>query len=235
MNRLRLDNTKLAELEALFAVERELVPEPDAISNRAIQRARAALPRTLPLQLVSRSPKPRRLRIGQAATAAVMLSALCAAAFHAGYEMKSRSAAPPASAPTLTPSVLVLAVPVAPSTGSLSTDPELPLAGPRPAKAKPVRSAKPAAAAYAMELRVLQPAQQAAARQDFASALAAIAEHQHRFPSGQLAEEREALRVKALLGLGHIAEARRAGIAFRQRFPRSVLLGRIDKMLGTQR
>jgi hypothetical protein len=82
-----------------------------------------------------------------------------------------------------------------------------------------------------VELRVLRPAQQAEWRGDFASALAAIADHQRRFPSGQLAEEREGLRVRALLGLGRIAEAQAAGAAFRRRFPHSALLERIDAML----
>ena len=85
-----------------------------------------------------------------------------------------------------------------------------------------------------MELRVLQPAQRAVARKDFASALAAISNHQRRFPSGRLAEEREALRVKALLGLGRAAEAERAGVAFGTRFPKSALVGRIDEMLRHQ-
>jgi hypothetical protein len=50
-----------------------------------------------------------------------------------------------------------------------------------------------------------------------------------------LSEEREALRVKALLGLGRTAEAQRAGAAFRASFPRSALLGRIEEMLGSQK
>ncbi len=79
---------------------------------------------------------------------------------------------------------------------------------------------------------MLQPARQAVARQDFAAALAAIAEHQRRFPAGQLAEEREALRVKALLGAGRAAEAQHAGDAFRERFPRSALGHSIDTMVG---
>jgi TolA-binding protein len=89
--------------------------------------------------------------------------------------------------------------------------------------------------ADAMELQVLRPAQQAVSRGDFPSALAAIAEHQHRFPSGQLAEEREALRVKALLGLGRMSEAQSAGATFHERFSSSALRERIDEMLGTPR
>jgi hypothetical protein len=86
--------------------------------------------------------------------------------------------------------------------------------------------------AFAKELSVLQPARQAVARQDFALALGAIAAHQRNYPAGKLSEEREALRVKALLGLGRVAEAERAGTAFHARFPRSALIGRIDEMLG---
>jgi TolA-binding protein len=89
--------------------------------------------------------------------------------------------------------------------------------------------------AYTKEMRVLQPARQAVARGDFGSALAAIADHQTQYPSGKLAEEREALRVKALLGLGRTAEAQRAGAAFRARFPRSALLKRIEELLETQK
>jgi hypothetical protein len=82
---------------------------------------------------------------------------------------------------------------------------------------------------------VLQPARQAVARNDFGAALAAISEHQRRFAAGRLTEEREALRVKTLLGLGRVAEARAVGATFRERFPRSVLLGRIDEMLGNRK
>jgi len=84
---------------------------------------------------------------------------------------------------------------------------------------------------YALELKVLQPARAAVARDDFLSALAAIAEHERRFPEGQLAEEREALRVQALLGLQRTEEASRAAAAFRERFPGSVLLSRMRKSL----
>jgi len=106
-----------------------------------------------------------------------------------------------------------------------SVEPEVTTKPERPAKVTEVES-------YGMELRVLQPARQALARRDFASALGAIAQHQRQFPSGRLVEEREALRVKSLLGAGRVAEARRAGAAFRTRFPRSALLHRIEEMLG---
>jgi hypothetical protein len=173
--------------------------------------------------------------------AAVLLPALCAAAFYAGYQIRNKStpaatpapdaAVPPAPVPA--PSVVVALVPVDPSTGAL-VNTGTALRDLEVTPARPIVSAKAVTEieAYALELQVLQPARQAVAQGHFAGALGTIAEHQRKFPTGKLAEEREALRVKALVGLGRTAEAQRAGAAFRARFPRSALLGRIDEMLG---
>ena len=79
---------------------------------------------------------------------------------------------------------------------------------------------------------MLQPARAAVARADVTAALAAIAEHERRFPNGQLTEEREALRVLALAGAHRSEEARRAAATFRKRFPRSMLLARMNDALG---
>jgi len=73
------------------------------------------------------------------------------------------------------------------------------------------------------ELLLLQGARAAVAASDFTTARDALQEHARRFPSGQLAEEREALRVKTLIGLGKPQEARQAARAFEARFPDSVL------------
>ena len=73
-------------------------------------------------------------------------------------------------------------------------------------------------------------ARAAVARQDFAGALAPIVEHARRFKDGRLTEEREALRVKALSGLGRTGEAQRVADAFEARFPRSVLLPAVSRM-----
>jgi hypothetical protein len=76
----------------------------------------------------------------------------------------------------------------------------------------------------------MRQARGAVARGDFAGALSPINEHTRRFKNGRLVEEREALRVKALMGLGRSEEARRAAAAFRSRFPRSVLLPAVGQM-----
>ena len=248
MNPLRLEPNS-PEVELLLATERELVPEPDDFRESAVARARASLPREPVVRLAWRDPSPQRRRIGVAVAAAVVLFALCSLAFFAGYRIKATISAAPGAAPTLAPPVVAPPVvappvvappivappdPLALAASSPATTPEPAFPGPTPARTRSARSVLDVES-YPMERRVLQPAQQAVARRDFGAALPAIAEHQHRFPSGQLAEEREALRVKALLGLGRTAEAQRAGAAFRERFPHSALLARIDEMVGTPR
>ena len=76
----------------------------------------------------------------------------------------------------------------------------------------------------------MRQARAAVARGDFTAALSPITEHARRFKNGRLVEEREALRVKALVGLGRGEEARHAAAAFRARFPRSVLLPAVGQM-----
>src|SRR5206468_1672542 len=80
------------------------------------------------------------------------------------------------------------------------------------------------------ELHLLRRARAAVARGDFGAALSPIAEHTRRYRNGRLAEEREALRVKTLVGLGRTDEAWRAASSFRARFPHSVLLPAVSQM-----
>jgi hypothetical protein len=120
-------------------------------------------------------------------------------------------------------------------TAEVATPP--PSAEPRSARVPPLRvrgqtaspsasseSAPSSARQYAIELQLLEPARSGVARGDFAGALAAVLRHRREFPGGQLAEERSALQVRALWGLGRISEAEAAAAAFRQRYPRSALL-----------
>jgi hypothetical protein len=236
---------KLSEIESVLAVERELVPQRDDFRQRVVERARASVQRQMQAPFGARAPGPRRVSVGAAAAAAVVLSALCAAAFYSGYRIRNRNVESLAKVhlaersvvvqQSPMPSVVVALIPVASSASRLSTHSEAVRGAQRVGKANPSDLAKSVIdlESYTRELRVLQPARQAVARQDYVSALAAITEHHRLFPAGRLAEEREALRVKALLGLGRTTEAQRAGSAFRARFPRSALLGRIQEMLGS--
>jgi hypothetical protein len=85
------------------------------------------------------------------------------------------------------------------------------------------------------ELQLLDRARQADARGEYAAVLAIATAHERRFPGGRLAEEREVLRVKALVGLGRSNEAGEVAVRFRRHFPRSVLLPKIDDMLASLR
>lgn len=77
---------------------------------------------------------------------------------------------------------------------------------------------------YATELSLLEPARSSISRGDYAAALSALSQHRREFPNGQLSQEREALRVRALWGLGQKPAALAAASAFRKRYPRSALL-----------
>ena len=101
-----------------------------------------------------------------------------------------------------------------------------------PPRMKSAVSARSGAAKdrFTAELELLQRAQLAYTRREFPSALMLIVEHARRFPRGHLAEEREALRVRSLRGAGRVDQARRAAAEFAVRFPRSVLLQRVDSI-----
>jgi len=62
-------------------------------------------------------------------------------------------------------------------------------------------------------------------------ALRTIERHAREFQNGRLVEEREGLRVVALVRMGRAEEARRRARRFRTRFPRSLLLPLIDAAL----
>ncbi|HEX7453161.1 MAG TPA: hypothetical protein VF294_12785, partial [Polyangiaceae bacterium] len=117
-----------------------------------------------------------------------------------------------------------------------TSDAPLRVAPPQVPTADPLRPSHSGAEGdpFAAELDLLSHAQAAYTHHDFSRALALISEHTRRFPNGHLAEEREALRVRSLLGSGRNEEAERATAAFARRFPRSVLLPRARESLSTR-
>jgi hypothetical protein len=133
--------------------------------------------------------------------------------------------------PHATPIAQVVATSRAPSVPSPSPSPSRAAAAPALVSAPASHASRPSQAdAGSNELRLLRLARTAISRQDFAAALVPIGEHARRFRDGRLAEEREALRVRALVGLGRSEEARRAADLFKARFPRSVLLPAVHGM-----
>jgi len=85
------------------------------------------------------------------------------------------------------------------------------------------------------ELQLLRTARQNVTRGDYAAALAVIGQHRHRFENGTLVEEREALRVKSLSGMGRHKEAHAAMVAFEARFPHSVFLSTFARLKEADR
>jgi hypothetical protein len=83
----------------------------------------------------------------------------------------------------------------------------------------------------AAERALLALSKTAIGRRDYAAALDNLDRHTREFPRGQLAEEREALAIQALQGLGRASEARARATRFKATYPRSMLMPIIDAAL----
>lgn len=220
----------------LFERERD-IREDDALKIRAMQRARATVQGDRPSGVDLRSvgpvalpTRPRRLLRTLPLIAAAIAAAGLAVAGASFYSGKSEKQAPALSLVKLTvPRARHVAVGGAlvgtsPPNDSLveqaPTPPRTP--GGSPAGAESPRP--PSVKQYATELALLEPARSSIGHGNYGAALAAIDQHRREFPNGQLSEEREALRVRALWGLGQRPAALAAAKFFRRRYPRSGLL-----------
>jgi hypothetical protein len=222
------------EVRALLDAERDIPEQPSAVRARAIARARAAIQAGIAAPPVP-TGSPRVALTMRWAAAIALAFATTAAVGAVTYGVSGHFArgqpavavpkapAPPPAAISA-PIAVPIAVPIVPIDESPPSRPRV-FPPPRLSPADAVRA----------ELLLLRPARAAVAREDFAAALPPIAEHARRFRDGRLAEEREALRVKALVGLGRADEARRAAAAFRAHFPHSVLLPAVGQMSSTGR
>ena len=228
-------------VEALLARSRAVAPLPPTVHARVIARAAANVP---PQPLFVRAPERRT---GMFALAAGLVVALGAAAF-AARTWQERTPSSPVSVargepvdstawanprPSPSPSMAdppqpVAAATVVPPAPSVPASPRHPKLSPGKATAQPARTPN-------AELELLRAARQDYSRGEFAGALAAVAEHARRFRNGVLVEEREALRVKSLAGLGRFEESERAAAAFHVRFPQSVLLSAFEHVADARR
>jgi hypothetical protein len=196
-----------------------------------LARARAtivALDKTpAPVSVRVASSRGQRLRFALAAGfISALVSAGAAAAFHA-WSSHTANLEAPVSMPNPPAAVVP---PARLSTVASALPPAAPRASdPTVQRASRARTISPTES-YAAELRLLQRAQSDYAAHDFSGALRLVAQHAHRFPNGRLTEEREALRVRSLAGAGHRDEARLAFATFARRFPRSVLLSRLQQV-----
>jgi hypothetical protein len=200
--------------------ERPIAVMPAAARARALSRARAALDAGVATRPIpSRAPSAVRWAAA-AGLACAATVAVGAAAYSVG--VRARPTAPPISASTLADSLVPRARAGA---GAIVNLP-----------AAPVRAGTPVQSeggVLRMEVRLLEQARMAVAREDFALAIQLLAEHARRFREGRLAEEREALRIRALAGLGRRRDARRAAVEFEATFPRSPLLSTVSQVLDS--
>jgi hypothetical protein len=216
------------EVRRLLEIEKSAPPESDEVRTRVVARAAIAF---RDAGVASVRPLFRRRVPLLAAAAFAVLVALGAFAAYRWVGTSVRATEPSGA------SHAIASAPVSVSRAKDPPGPSAQGAAAAEAPASPVRASEPSAAArrpspdetYALELALLQRARAAVAKGNHSTALDAIAEHQRRFPMGRLREEREALRVKALAGLGRKDEARRAAERFRSEFPRSVLSSSIEQ------
>lgn len=220
-------NGRLSPLaRSLLAAERGR-SEDEALKARAFERARIASER--PSGVIAQNDRApafesrRTLRTAWLVAAAVAIAGLSAAAVGVyAWGADEAPAVAPIATVGPTPTVPEPQPDAAPPASSSDAQPVL--ERPTPARGSDTVRA-PAAQSYAAEVVLLEPARQSLSRGDYGAALSALAKHRREYPNGQLVEEREALRVRALWGLGQKGPALAAAKAFRKRYPRSALLG----------
>lgn len=135
-------------------------------------------------------------------------------------------AAAPASAP-VGPAGPVAALPI--GIGKGGGDP----AAPSPGLAPRHRSVSPTSDALAAERALLDRARGALMRGDMDQTLKLTSHHARQFPRGQLAEERDALAIRALAQKGELGAARGRAVQFRARYPHSIFLPALATALSS--
>jgi hypothetical protein len=213
----------LPEIEALLAPHRRITPLGTIVEARAIARAAAAAESTD--RAIVRAP---RTWFAFAVAAGVVI-VLGAGAYAARMWRVSSSPAGPARVAPHAPSALKAPPPPVVADDAEPVAPTVTHAA-APARRATGRAIAPAARPTNAELQLLRAAREALTRGDFARALASAGEHARRFRNGTLAEEREAIRVKSLAGMGRHDDAQRAAARFHVMFPHSVLLSTFERM-----
>lgn len=156
----------------------------------------------------------------------------------AGYYAMHRTPEPAATtlaaAPTISSSssqrpvaVASVEAPVPPAPPASSAPPAPSVAPAASVRRPPPTPSLPAPPSIGEETSLLAGAQSALRAGDAKGALSLLERHRERYPSGALAEEREASRVLALCKLGRVAEARSAADTFVTAHPRSPAVPRV--------
>jgi hypothetical protein len=250
------DDRLTPELQSLLAAERD-VPGPDGgARDRVARRLAQTLGVTLAAAGASAAATsgaqtvlPKAL-LGKSLAAKLLLAALVGGIGIAGVvttaQLVRRHAPATHAAPVVTPphAPIVTPPPIAPpSAPSVAPAPSLSAveepSPPSAAVAPPHSSAPSHAQAHhaahhgdlAAERALLTDARTAMQSSDAERALAILDDHARRFAHGQLAEERDALRVAALWLAGDRAGARRHADEFAHRHPDSLFLPSVERAI----
>ena len=225
-------------VEALLVHERTILPQVTIVRARALARARATIRTTDYVRAIPARFPIRTHRLAFAVAAGVVLAASAAAAFQWLLGTTSMQSADPLPLPALhraqATQPIVAASPAA-RTPSASAADTPGTAQSQPSEVRQALNSSGATDDVLEELRLLERAQKLIMRDDFTTVLTITAEHERRYPDGRFCEEREALRLRALIGLGRGREARRAVARFRTEYPRSVLIPKLDDLLTSPR
>jgi hypothetical protein len=82
------------------------------------------------------------------------------------------------------------------------------------------------------EMRILSEARNELAQDDAAACLVLLEQHRERFPTGELAEDRDAYTLLALHALGREQEVERRYVDFREDYPQSTFLDTLARELA---
>jgi hypothetical protein len=222
------------ELRQLLDAEADFPPENELMAARvwkSVQTAIVAVPpggstSTAPEAPASASALAKYITV---AALAFLAGGLSGAAIYHGLARPEPSRQEPAAAdatpvahvappPQIAPVPSPIAVPITP------TPPPQPSTAPAAQPTASTKGAVVTASDLARERAIIEVARTAVSRGRISAALDAIERHAREFPKGQLAEEREGLRVIALARGGRSEEAEQRASAFRKRYPKSVLL-----------
>jgi hypothetical protein len=203
--------------------------EPNAAAVQRLILAAAAPPTP------TRSPALRRFSVGVALGLAAVFGSVAWASYSQRWfvakpptvELPARPAAPPELAPRVLTPLVPSAAPVA---AVSAAPPPLAVVAPPPVPPSPASASASGSSAHDDSALL----QQARARigAEPSRALTLTRDHEARYPTSALAEERQALRVEALARLGRSSEAARELEDFEARYPRSPYRRRLRSLVS---
>lgn len=212
-------------LDPLFERSRKIGPVSDVAYARALAGARARVAEAAPAPTTPAvSGRTQPAKIAMATSAGLLLVVSGAAAALLGRTLVTPRVSPP-RAEERAPTIAAFAE----NSRVVQGVDEQSASGPTPRRHPRALTARESRTA---EMVIIQRAQAAYADGNDPAVLELVAQHGRRFPTGRLAEEREALRVRALVRCGRHDEATRAATAFAHRFPDSVLLSSLKQTVA---